>query len=96
MQPLAVGAQTQALLADPEPRAAAAGWARAFCPSGGVLSASAPGLTVLSSFPVKADRAESPCVDAALDTLGTAGRVARTDHCCTAPHLPSRAKHSAY
>lgn len=40
-------------------------------------AAGAWGLTVLSSFPVKADRAERACVDAALDILGTA-IVART------------------
>lgn len=64
--PLSVVAQIQVLLVDPEPRAA-------LRVGPCVLSARLPGLTVLSSFPVKADRAESPCVDAALDTLGTAG-----------------------
>lgn len=48
----------------------------------------ARGLTVLSSFPVKADRAERACVDAALDILGTAdashGRPLL--HGCSAPN----------
>lgn len=61
-----------------------------------VLSARAPGLTVLSSFAVKADRAESPCVDAAPDTLGTTGRAARTDRLLHGSPPPSRARHSAY
>lgn len=39
---------------------------------GFLRSPAPPGLTVLSSFPVKADGAQSPCVDAAQDTLGTA------------------------
>ncbi|KAJ8779143.1 hypothetical protein J1605_012994 [Eschrichtius robustus] len=49
-------------------------------PSGRVRSPAPPGLTVLSSFPVKADGAQSPCVDAAQDALGSSlgfGRGAR-------------------
>lgn len=47
--------------------------------------AGARALTALSSFPVKADRAQRACVDAAPDTLGTAD--ASHDHGCTAAPL---------
>lgn len=44
-----------------------------------------PGLTMLSSFPVKADRAEGACVDAAPDTLGTT----QCSHGLTTLHAPA-------
>lgn len=73
---LTVLAQMQALwLVDPEPRATPGAvvvpqFTCTLCPL--VLPRlPARGLTVLSSFPVKADRAERACVDAVLDTLGT-------------------------
>lgn len=44
-----------------------------------------PGLTILSSFPVKADRAEGACVDAAPDTLGTT----QCSHGLTTLHAPA-------
>lgn len=82
---LSVPAQAQILqLGDCEPELP--GWSQclSYLLSVQVLSPP-PGLTMLSSFPVKADRAEGACVDAAPDTLGTT----QCSHGLTTLHAPA-------
>ncbi|MEJ1279244.1 potassium voltage-gated channel subfamily Q member 2 [Cricetulus griseus] len=81
--------QTQTLrLGDCEPELP--GWSQclSYLLSVRVLSPP-PGLTMLSSFPVKADRAEGACVDAAPDTLGVAAKGKGSPQAQTVRRSPS-------